>query len=187
MPNVHIPSFEESQDSFFNPDVWCDESEAMHWVESWHQFPEWCSLFGRYEISSHGRIKSLFNGNKILKPFQPTRDPNSKFSLRYRLTLPLRRNVEVHPGALLEIAFGDELRAKGIEPIHEYPKSLILEELYLIDKRKRTKKIPDEDIREIRRLRDEEGMTYKDIGKKFGKTADRIRRICIRDVYASVE
>ena len=187
MPNVHLPSFEESEDAFMNPDQWCKDSEAMEWVETWHPFPSWCSLSGRYEISSHGRIKSLFNGNKILKPFEPNRDPDSKFSLRYRLTLPLRRNVEVHPGALIEIAFADVLRANGIEPTFEYPKSLILEELYQIDKRKTTKKIPDEDIREIRRLREEEGMTYKDIGLKYGKGPDRIRRICIRDVYASVE
>ena len=186
MPNVHIPSFEESEDSFMNPDLWCDESEAIHWVEDWYEFPSWCSLHGRYEISSHGRIKSLFNGNKILKPFEPTRDPDSKFSMRYRLTLPLRRNVEVRPEALLEIAFGDQLRSKGIEPMYEYPKSLILEELYKIDKRKKTKKMADEDIREIRRMREEDGLTYKEIGIKFGKTADRIRRICIRDVYASV-
>lgn len=45
-----------------------------------------------------------------------------------------------------------------------------------------------EDILEIRRLRDEEGMTFKDIQTKFSYLSkSTVRRIAIRESYADVE
>ena len=185
MPKVHVPTFNESQDPFMNPDSWCDEQEIIQWVETWHEFPSWCSLKNRYQISSHGRVKSLLNANKIMVPHEAKRAKSSEYKSVYRLSLPLSRQVEVGIEVLLQIAFGDTLRAKGIEPDQDYPKSLRLDYVYTLEENKQVKKIDDDIVRDIRKRR-ETGETYVAIADKYNLRPEQCRKICIGQTYKHV-
>jgi hypothetical protein len=185
MSSIHVPEFEESTDPFLNPDQWCKESEAIHWVEEFYEFPEWCSLHGRYEISSHGRIKSLMQSNKIMVPHPARVADCSAFRLVYRLSLPRSRQVEVGADVLLQIAFADTLRSKGIEPMTDFPKVLNLEYISELEQRKTVKKIPDDVVRDIR-VRRQAGETYVAIAERYNLRPEQCRKICIRQTYKQV-